>query len=107
MNTDLRKRIAEVFPKNPATEYHLSDAIVEDAYGATDYAFFEHWATWDEIEDWQIAKSDVFFSYAPPEAAAYLLPRFMLFVLDERDGVVPGEFQDRGASDATVFFCSD
>jgi len=101
---DIREAINVVFPKCEAPKYRLSDAIIEDDYGDDSYAFKEEWETWDQIEDWQIVKSDVFFSYAPIPAAIYLLPRFMLFVLDEINGLLAEENQGYGTGDSAVWF---
>jgi hypothetical protein len=89
--TKLRKMIEEVFPKTPVPEYRLSNAIIDDDYGDTSYAFEEKWTTWDQIEDWQVAKCYVLFAYAPPDAAAYYTPRYMIYVLDDIDGTVDQE----------------
>ncbi|MDB5976992.1 MAG: hypothetical protein JWR07_3752 [Nevskia sp.] len=94
-----RVDILDAFPLHPVPAYRLSDAIAEDDYGDRRSAFDEHWETWDQIESWQIARSAAFFSYAPPAAAAYLAPRFMLYVLDEISGSI-----DASASDSGDFF---
>ncbi|MGI9569716.1 MAG: DUF6714 family protein [Desulfobulbia bacterium] len=83
--------IEEAFPKTPTPEYKLSNAIIDDDYGDTTYAFEEKWETWDQIEDWQVAKCDVLFSFAPPEAAVYYTPRYMNYALDDIDGAVDQE----------------
>ena len=83
--------IEEAFPKKPAPEYRLSNAIIDDDYGDTTYAFEEKWETWDQIEDWQVAKCDVLFSFAPSGAAVYYTPRYMIYVLDDIDGTVDQE----------------
>ena len=101
---NLRGRIREVFPESGAPNYRLSDAIVEDDYGDKTFAFEEKWKTWAEIEDWQIAKSNVFFSFAPMNAALYVLPRFMLFVLDDIEGKLHKDHSDYGAGDSAVWF---
>lgn len=75
--------ILEAFPLRPVPHYRLSDAIVADDFGSRTNVFDEQWETWDQIETWQVAKCEVFFSYAPPNAAVYLTPRFMVYVLDE------------------------
>ena len=81
--------------------YRLSNAIIDDDYGDTSGAFEENWVTWNQIENWQIAKSDVFFSFAPREAAAYLLPRFMIFTLDEIESKL-NEYSGLAASDCAT-----
>jgi hypothetical protein len=101
---DLRDRIREAFPERGAPTYRLSDAIIEDDYGDETFAFEEKWRTWTEIEDWQIAKSNVFFCFAPLDAALYVLPRFMLFVLDDIEGKLHKDHSDFGAGDSAVWF---
>jgi len=101
---DLREKIHNEFPKEGAPAYRLSDAIKDDDYGDTTYTFEETWETWEQITDWQVVKSEVFFSFAPKNAAIYVLPRFMLFVLDEIEGILPQEYQSFGAGDAAVWF---
>ena len=78
-----RDAIVEAFPLRPVPLYRLSDAIVADDFGSRTNVFDEQWETWDQIETWQIEKCEVFFSYAPPSAAAYVTPRFMVYVLNE------------------------
>ena len=101
---NLREDIQTLFPLADAPSYRLSDAIIEDDYGDTSYAFEESWSTWAEIENWQLAKSDVYFSYAPQDAALYVLPRFMLFVLDDIDGKLESKNQDTCATDSAVWY---
>jgi len=101
---DIREAIDTVFPKLDAPKYRLSNAIIEDDYGDDSYTFKEEWETWDQIEDWQLVKSDVFFSYAPLPVAIYVLPRFLFFVLDEIDGLLEEEHQGCGAGDTAVWF---
>ena len=101
---NLREEIEKQFPLENAPSYRLSDAIIEDDYGDTSYAFEESWSTWAEIENWQLAKSDVYFSYAPHDAALYVLPRFMLFVLDDIDGKLESEHQDTCTTDSAVWY---
>jgi hypothetical protein len=101
---ELREEIKNAFPMSGAPRYRLSDAIIEDDYGDDSYAFKEDWGTWEEIENWQLVKSDVFFSYAPIDAAIYILPRFMLFVLDEIEGKLQTEYQGYSAGESAVWF---
>ena len=75
--------IYECFPRKPVVNYKLSQAIIADDYGDESNAFEENWCTWDEIEDWQVARCDVLFSFAPAETIEFLIPRYMLFFLDE------------------------
>lgn len=82
----------------------MSDAIIEDDYGDTTCMFKESWDTWEQIENWQLVKSDVFFSYAPKPAAIYILPRFMLFALDEIEGTLPKVYQGYSTGDTVVWF---
>ena len=58
---ELREAIYEFFPNQGAPNYRLSNAIIDDDYGDTSHSFEENWVTWDQIENWQIAKSNVFF----------------------------------------------
>ena len=101
---DIRSKIKEQFPLQGAPSYRLSDAIVEDDYGDTSLTFEESWNTWAEIENWQIVKSDVFFSYAPKSAAIYLLPRFMIFVLDEIESKLEPQYLGNSAGDCAVWY---
>ena len=101
---ELRNRIRQAFPECGAPSYRLSDAIIDDDYGDRTFAFEEKWKTWSEIEDWQIAKSNVFFCFAPLDAALYVLPRFMLFVLDDIEGKLHKDHSDYGAGDSAVWF---
>lgn len=95
----LRETIYQVFPKEGAPNYKLSDAIIADDYGDSSCAFEEKWVSWDEIENWQIANTNgVFFSFAPRDVCAYLIPRFMIFTIDEHEGKL-GEFARLAASD--------
>jgi len=104
MNDKVRASINEAFPKHPAvTSYTLSDGLIDD-YCPVEKTFKEDWETWDEIEDWQILRSDTFLNFAPPESFAYLVPRFMVFVLDDIDGVLPIECQGSGIPDAVVTY---
>ena len=99
----LREAIYEFFPKKCSQNYKLSDGLIEDDHGDTFNAFEESWVTWDQIENWQIARSAVVLSYAPRDVAAFLLPRFMVFTLDEIDGNL-GEFSGLSASDSAIDF---
>lgn len=101
---DIRDRIRHVFPESGAPTYRLSDAIIEDDYGDRTFTFEEKWKTWTEIEDWQIAKSSVFFSFAPLDAALYVLPRFMLFALDDIEGKIHKNYSGYGSGDSVVYF---
>jgi hypothetical protein len=103
MSLTLRHQISNAFPKLPATTYRLGDAITADDYGDPRNTFEETWNTWDEIENWQITKCTIFFAFAPADAAAYLVPRFMLFVLDEIEGKLSPEHQGYNSGDATVW----
>ena len=91
MFSELRRKIVECFPIKPAVRYKLSQAIIEDDYGDESKAFEENWSTWDQIEDWQVARCDVLFSYAPTNVIEYLIPRYMLFFLDEIENKIPDE----------------
>ena len=89
MYTDLRNKIYECFPRKPAVNYKLSEAIIADDYGDESNAFEENWCAWDEIEDWQVARCDVLFSFAPANAIEYIIPRYMIFFLDEIENKIP------------------
>ena len=102
----LRKKIERVFRLTPVPLYRLSDAIIADDYGDDSYAFEETWLTWIEIKDWQVAKCDMLFSFAPPKIAAYFIPRYMIYVLDEIEGVVDQNYVDwgQGSGYALIWF---
>ena len=88
MFNELRSLIREAFPSEPAVKYRLSRAIIDDDYGEETNAFEESWGTWEEIEDWQVTRCYVFFSFAPAEAKEYFLPRYMIFLLDQIEGKI-------------------
>lgn len=108
MFKELRKLIVEAFPYLlPPSKYRLSDAITEDDYGDNTYSFKETWRTWEEIYDWQVAQCSVIFTYAPSEVAEYLLPRYMMFVLDDIENRLDDNtFKDAGdgSGDSAVYY---
>ena len=99
----LRRKITNTFPLQPVPKYRLSDAIADDDYGDRHFTFEETWKSWDEIENWQIVKCDIFFCFAPPEAAAYMIPRYMVFVLDEIEEKLPSESRGYSSRDTAVW----
>lgn len=100
----VRQKIIKEFPLAPITEYRLSDAIVEDDYGDTDGTFVEDWSTWNEIEDWQVARCSALFSFAPPKAISYLIPRYMIFVLDDICGYIDRKSIDTYSGDCLIWY---
>lgn len=100
MFSELRQQIYACFPQKPAVDYALSDALIADAYGDQRYAIEEQWETWEQITDWQVARCDVLFAFAPAKASAYFIPRYMLFSLDQIEDKIPEETY-RDASDVS------
>ncbi len=99
----LRRQITNTFPLQPASKYRLSDAIADDDYGDRRFTFEETWKSWDEIENWQVVKCDVFFCFAPSEAAAYMIPRYMIYVLDDIEEMLPPECRSYSSGDTAIW----
>ena len=78
---ELKGLIENLFPLYPVPSLRLSDAITLDRNGDNSGRFQEAWNNWKEIEDWQVEKCCVVFSFLPPEQSVYYIPRYMLWVL--------------------------
>jgi|GEM_PF-6300801 len=83
-NSEIRKKIFDVFPREPVSKIRLSDAAVADHFGDESKSFKEDWKDWTEIQDWQLEKCDgSLFAFYEGKDISYFIPRYMIWVLDE------------------------